>query len=239
MISILRPATDAVALLDRQLGAAHAVRAAGRERPFERGQQADLHRRPAASMRCPRTRLPWPRRAACDHSPFVHSHGCLLRFDRDAAIASLMKWTAGAWARLQARLEATPQAEQSVGENSTMARNTPPMTRLKRSRSIRSIAKFCSSTNTIAPMNGADRMPHAAEHGDDEDVDEPRRADRAGRDEPVVPDEQHAADRRDDARHRVRRDAVRDDVDSRARSCAAGCRGCLAARCRTARGPGT
>ncbi len=37
------------------------------------------------------------------------------------------------------------------GENSTTARNTPPITRLKRSRSTRSIAKFCSSTNTSAP----------------------------------------------------------------------------------------
>ena len=35
-----------------------------------------------------------------------------------------------------------------------MARNTPPITRLKRSRSIRSMAKVCSSTNTMAPMNG-------------------------------------------------------------------------------------
>src|SRR5262245_17264798 len=42
-----------------------------------------------------------------------------------------------------------------------------------------------------------DRMPHASEHRDDQDVDEPARADRARRDQPVVPDHQHAADRRD------------------------------------------
>jgi hypothetical protein len=35
---------DAVALLDRELGAAHAVGAPGRERSLERGQQADLDR---------------------------------------------------------------------------------------------------------------------------------------------------------------------------------------------------
>ena len=29
-----------------------------------------------------------------------------------------------------------------------------PITRLKRSRSMRSMAKFCSSTKTMAPMNG-------------------------------------------------------------------------------------
>ena len=35
-----------------------------------------------------------------------------------------------------------------------MIRKMPPISRLNRSRSTRSTAKFCSSTNTMAPMNG-------------------------------------------------------------------------------------
>ena len=89
-----------------------------------------------------------------------------------------------------------------------------PITRLKRSRSIRSMAKFCSSTNTMAPMNGADRMAHAAQHGDDQDVDQPARCRPTRRDQAVVPDQQHAADRGDEAGDGVGRDAMRRDVEA-------------------------
>ena len=45
------------------------------------------------------------------------------------------------------------QPSRPSGENSTIARNTTPITRLKRSRSMTSMAKVCSSTKTIAPRN--------------------------------------------------------------------------------------
>src|SRR5262245_47920593 len=59
---------------------------------------------------------------------------------------------------------------------------------------------------------GTDRMPHTAEHGDHQHVDEPRRAHRARCDQSVVPDEEHATDRGDQPGERVRRHAMRHDI---------------------------
>src|SRR5215216_2547252 len=50
---------------------------------------------------------------------------------------------------------------------------------------------------------GANRPRNAADHGNDQDVDAGSNADRAGRDLPVVPDLQHAAEPGDERRERV------------------------------------
>jgi hypothetical protein len=60
----------------------------------------------------------------------------------------------------------------------------------------------------------AERVLHAAEDGDDQDVDQPGGAHRPGRDQAVVPDEEDAADAGDEAGQRVRRDPVRDDSEA-------------------------
>ena len=76
----LAPGDHAAALLDRQLGAAHAVGAAGRERPFERGQQADLHRLALLAQAAPVSAVDRRGAQAPSAPRFVlrHFHCCLL-----------------------------------------------------------------------------------------------------------------------------------------------------------------
>ena len=67
---------------------------------------------------------------------------------------------------------------------------------------------------------GADGTGDAADHGDDQDIDAGADADRAGRDLPVVPDLQHAAERGDKGREGVGRHAVRVDIEAERRHAA-------------------
>ncbi len=53
--------------------------------------------------------------------------------------------------RKQSHAQAVPQPEQTIRENRTMARKTPPDHQVEAFASTRSMAKFCSSTKAIAP----------------------------------------------------------------------------------------
>src|SRR3954453_2663766 len=64
---------------------------------------------------------------------------------------------------------------------------------------------------------GTDGTGNAADHGDDQNVDAGANADRAGRDLPVVPDLQHAAQRGDKGREGIGRHAVRVDIEAERR----------------------
>src|SRR6266850_607166 len=67
---------------------------------------------------------------------------------------------------------------------------------------------------------GANGTGDAADHGDDQDIDAGPDTDRAGRDLPVVPDLQHAAERGDEGREGVGCDAVRVDIEAERRHAA-------------------
>ena len=77
-----------------------------------------------------------------------------------------------------------------------------------------SSAKVRRITKINAPMKGPIGRRDAADDGDDQNVDAGSDADRAGRDLPVVPDLQDAAERRDERRERIGRDAMRVDVEA-------------------------
>src|SRR6476620_1773752 len=67
---------------------------------------------------------------------------------------------------------------------------------------------------------GADGAGNAADHGDDQNIDAGADADRAGRDLPVVPDLQHAAEGCDKGREGVGRHAVCVDIEAERRHAA-------------------
>src|ERR1043165_6099926 len=70
------------------------------------------------------------------------------------------------------------------------------------------------------PDIGANGTGDAADHGDNQDIDAGADADRAGRDLPVVPDLQHAAERGDKGREGVGCHAVRVDIEAERRHAA-------------------
>src|SRR5439155_22056674 len=132
---------DAAALFHRELGAAHPVGAAGGERTLQCRQQADLHR---LALRAYGARQRCGDRST-DHRANKYSLRC---FHFESPLVVEMRLLRMTRERSCAHSPSSPS-----GENSTMARNTAPMTRLKRSRSITSIANVCNRTKTSAPMN--------------------------------------------------------------------------------------
>src|SRR3546814_2225346 len=72
----------------------------------------------------------------------------------------------------------------------------------------------CSSDLSDGADEGADRMAQAADDGDDQDVDHHVDADRAGRDAPVEPHQQHAAGAGYEAGEEIGGDAVQGDVEA-------------------------
>ena len=211
MISILRPATMPLRCLTASSAPRMPSGAAGRERPFERGQQADLdgrllrHALPATAR---------PQRAAPSSVRtkvrLVHSHGCLLRCDSRCGDRIVVKWLAR---RLQhERARSGPQAEQAVGGKQHDGEEHAADDEVEALAVDQVDREGLQQHEHDRAEEGADRVPHAAEHGDDEDVDQPEVPTDPGVIRPLYQTSSMPPTAAMQPGHRVRRDAVRDDV---------------------------
>src|SRR6478609_4659827 len=114
----------------------------------------------------------------------------------------------------QTMAQALPEAQQTVGGKQHDREEDPADHEIEALAVDQVDGEVLQQHEHDRADEGADRMLHAAEHGDDEDVDHRADTHGAGRDAAVVPDHQHPADRRQQARHRIGGDPVRRDVEA-------------------------